>query len=99
VEGHELDVLRGFDFAYWRPRLILLEDHVTSLDKHRFLNEAGYRLMRRTGLNGWYVPQDNAPALDWLGRWQIFRKYYLGLPFRILRDARRRLRDRLNAKR
>jgi FkbM family methyltransferase len=98
VEGHELEVLRGFDFAYWRPRLILLEDHVTSLDKHRFLNDAGYCLMRRTGLNGWYVPQDNAPALDWVGRWQIFRKYYLGLPFRILRDARRRLRDRMNAK-
>jgi hypothetical protein len=28
VEGHELDVLRGFDFARWQPRLILLEDHV-----------------------------------------------------------------------
>jgi FkbM family methyltransferase len=95
VEGHELDVLRGFDFARWQPRLILLEDHVTSLDKHRFLTRAGYRLMRRTGLNGWYVPQDVAPDMDWTGRWQIFRKYYLGLPFRILRDARRRLRDRL----
>lgn len=98
VEGHELDVLRGFDFARWHPRLILLEDHVTSLDKHRFLTDAGYRLMRRTGLNGWYVPQDVAPAIGWLGRWQIFRKYYLGLPFRIFRDARRRLRDRLKDK-
>jgi FkbM family methyltransferase len=98
VEGHELDVLRGFDFARWHPRLILLEDHVTSLDKHRFLTDAGYRLMRRTGLNGWYVPQDVAPSIDWLGRWQIFRKYYLGLPFRIFRDARRRLRDRLKDK-
>ena len=38
VEGHELDVLRGFDFARWRPRLILLEDHVGNLDKHRFLS-------------------------------------------------------------
>lgn len=98
VEGHELDVLRGFDFTRWRPKLILLEDHVTSLDKHRFLTRAGYRLMRRTGLNGWYVPGETAPAPDLLGRWQIVRKYYLGLPFRILRDARRRLRDRLKAK-
>lgn len=98
VEGHELEVLRGFDLDYWHPRLILLEDHVTSLDKHRFLTAAGYRLMRRTGLNGWYVPADMAPHIDLLGRWQIFRKYYLGLPFRILRDARRRLRDRLKAK-
>lgn len=91
VEGHELDVLSGFDFARWRPRLILLEDHVTSLDKHSFLERAGYRLIRRTGLNGWYVP----PMLDLSGHWQILRKYYLALPFRILRDAKRRLRDRV----
>lgn len=95
VEGHELDVLRGFDFARWQPRLILLEDHVTSLDKHRFLTRAGYCLIRRTGLNGWYVPRSAAPEQDLLGWWQIVRKYYLGLPFRILRDAKRRLRDRL----
>jgi FkbM family methyltransferase len=94
VEGHELDVLRGFDFARWQPKLILLEDHVTSLAKHRFLNQAGYRLMRRTGLNGWYVPRAGGPQLDLWGRWQILRKYYLALPFRALRDARRRLRDR-----
>src|SRR5262249_51916936 len=56
VEGHEIEVLRGFDFAQWRPRLILLEDHVTDLAKHRFMRRNGYRLMRRTGLNGWYVP-------------------------------------------
>ena len=31
VEGHELEVLGGFDLARWRPRLILLEDHVTDL--------------------------------------------------------------------
>ena len=30
-------MLRGFDFERWKPRLILLEDHVTSLDKHRFM--------------------------------------------------------------
>ena len=95
VEGHELDVLSGFDFARWKPRLILLEDHVSSLDKHRFMTHAGYRLMRRTGLNGWYVPQETAPSMDLLGRWQIFRKYYLALPFRMLRDARRRRRDRI----
>ena len=36
VEGHELEVLGGFDLARWRPRLVLLEDHVGNLDKHRF---------------------------------------------------------------
>ncbi len=95
VEGHEIEVLRGFDFAQWRPRLILLEDHVTDLAKHSFMRRSGYRLIRRTGLNGWYVPREQAPPLGALGRWQILRKYYLALPFRVLRDAKRRLRDRL----
>jgi FkbM family methyltransferase len=95
VEGHELEVLSGFDFVRWRPRLILLEDHVSSLDKHRFMRRAGYRLMRRTGLNGWYVPEGSAPKMDLVGRWQILRKYYLALPFRMLRDRRRRRRDRI----
>ena len=35
VEGHELEVLSGFDLARWRPRLILLEDHVGDLERHR----------------------------------------------------------------
>jgi FkbM family methyltransferase len=95
VEGHELDVLQGLDLAHWRPRLILLEDHVTSLAKHNFLRAAGYRLMRRTGLNGWYVPYETEFQLDIWGRWQIIRKYYLALPLRILRESKRRLRDRI----
>src|SRR5262249_33632785 len=45
VEGHELEVLSGFDFARWQPRLVLLEDHVGNLKKHRFLRAAGYRLI------------------------------------------------------
>ena len=28
VEGHETEVLRGFDFGRWQPLLILIEDHV-----------------------------------------------------------------------
>lgn len=95
VEGHEIDVLSGFDFARWRPRLILLEDHVVNLTKHHFMRRAGYKLVRRTGLNAWYVPPERAFALGWFGRWQMLRKYYLGLPFRILRDFLRRLRGRL----
>lgn len=95
VEGHELDVLKGFDFSRWRPRLILLEDHVTSIAKHHFLQGNGYALMRRTGLNGWYVPQESAPRLGLRGRYEILRKYYLALPFRKLRDLKRRVRDRV----
>lgn len=95
VEGHEIEVLTGFDFSRWRPQLILLEDHVTDLAKHRFIQRAGYRLVRRTGLNAWYVPPERAFPLGWLGGWQILRKYYLGLPFRNLREFTRRLRARV----
>jgi FkbM family methyltransferase len=95
VEGHELEVLSGFDFALWRPRLVLLEDHVGNLSKHRFLRAAGYRLVRRFDNNGWYVPADATIQLSSRERWPIVRKYYLALPFRIARNASRRLRRRL----
>lgn len=98
VEGHELEVLGGFDFARWRPRLILLEDHVGSLKKHRFLQAAGYRLVRRVENNGWYIPRAAPAAIDLRERWEIVRKYYLGLPFRIARNASRALRRRLRAR-
>jgi FkbM family methyltransferase len=97
VEGHEVEVLSGFDLVRWRPRLILVEDHVTNLATHRFLTRADYRLIRRTGLNGWYVPRSDAARVG-LGWWQIARKYYLALPIRMLRDRKRRLRDRLRAR-
>lgn len=94
VEGHELEVLSGFDLRRWRPSLILLEDHVGSLDKHRFLKRAGYRLIRRFENNGWYVPGDAQVGVGLRERWDIVRKYYLGLPFRIARNGSRALRRR-----
>jgi FkbM family methyltransferase len=98
VEGHELEVLSGFDLGRWRPRLILLEDHVGNLRKHRFLIRAGYRLIRRFENNGWYVPKDAPAAVGWRERWEIARKYYLALPFRIARNTSRNLRRRLRAR-
>jgi len=92
VEGHEVEVLRGFDIARWRPRLILLEDHVADLSKHRYLVDAGYRIIRRYDNNGWYVPRESAVISEWSDRWEILRKYYLALPFRVLRNLSRRLR-------
>jgi len=94
VEGHEVEVLRGFDFVRWRPRLILLEDPVGDLSRHRFLKQARYRLIRRANLNGWYVPADLPIRVGWVERWRIVRKYYLALPFRKLRNASRRWRGR-----
>ena len=93
VVGHELEVLRGLDFARWQPRLVLIEDHVADLDRHRFLTRRGYRLVRRYENNGWYVPQNAPVKVGLRERWEIVRKYYLALPFRIARNASRRLRQ------
>jgi len=92
VEGHEIAALEGFDFARWRPRLILIEDLAMDLRLHRFMRSRGYKWMRRTGLNSWYVPAATPVPVGLFGRWQFFRKHYLGVPFRRFREASRRIR-------
>jgi FkbM family methyltransferase len=90
VEFHELEVLDGFDIAHWRPRLILIEDVPADLRIHRYLRRRGYKWVRRTGLNSWYVPDQTPMPVSLFGRWQFIRKHILGVPFRRLRDAKRR---------
>jgi FkbM family methyltransferase len=92
VETHEVEVLQGFDLARWRPRLILIEDLAHDLRIHRSLTSRGYKWVRRTGVNGWYVPVGTPFDVDLVGRLQFVRKHYLGVPFRRLRDSGRRLR-------
>ena len=93
VEGHELEVLDGFDLARWRPRLLLIEDLLLHRRLHDYLTDHGYRWMRRTGINNWYVPADARPALGLQGQWQFLSKFYLGTALRRWRKARRRRRD------
>jgi Methyltransferase FkbM domain len=90
VEGHEIEVLRGFDIARWKPHLNVLEDHVGNLSKHRYLLGAGYRIIRRCATVGAYAGIRG--QCQWTDRWEILRKYYLALPFRVLRNLSRRLR-------
>jgi FkbM family methyltransferase len=94
VEGHELDLLRGFDFDRWRPRLVLIEDLVLDRKLHQALKARGYAWMRRTGINSWYVPARLAPRVGLYGRLQFVRKYYVGVPIRRLRETLRRRRSR-----
>jgi FkbM family methyltransferase len=92
VEGHEIEVLSGFNFQRWQPLLILIEDHVGTLQTHRFLRARGYRLIRRLGNNGWYVSSESNARAALGDRLEILRKYYLALPFRVLRNWWRRVR-------
>jgi FkbM family methyltransferase len=89
TEGTELDVLRGFDVPRHRPGLILIEDKGQSLCKHRHLRARGYKLVKRTELNNWYVPQDTGFTMTTPAeRLKLWRKVFLGLPFRKLRHWR-----------
>jgi len=96
AEGSDIDVLEGIDLETWKPQLILVEDLALNLSTHDYLTKRGYRWIRRTGLNGWYVRRENAAKVSCFGRWQFLRKYYLGRPFRVLREARRRGRAMSN---
>lgn len=94
AHGRELDALLGFDFDHWRPKLIVIADPVVDLDRHRFLGESGYRLIRRVGRCGWYVPMASTARAE---RLAILRDYYLALPFRKAWRALRRLGGRIAA--
>jgi len=93
VEGHEIEVMRGLDFAKYKPALILIEDGVRDLSKHRFLKARGYKLVKRTTLNNWYVPRDCDFQMTSLAeKIGLLRKMYLALPFRQFRLYLRRRR-------
>jgi FkbM family methyltransferase len=93
IEGHELAAFRGLDFDRWRPRLILVEDYMYNLKLHWFLKSKRYRLVYRTGSNNWYVPRGTPfPQLTLKVRLELFRKFYLSMPFRKLRLIGKKLR-------
>ena len=85
IEGYEVDALRGIDLAKYAPTLILIEDHLFDLKKHRFLKRAGYKWVRRTQNNNWYVPRNEPFQLTFLDRLLLLRKMYVGMPFRRLK--------------
>ena len=95
VETHEIDVLQGFDLGKWRPRLMLIEDLALDLRLHRYVTSRGYKWVRRTGLNGWYVPADCPMPVSLLGRLQFLRKHYVATPLRRLRERSRRWRKKI----
>lgn len=85
TEGTELDVLKGLDLARCRPALILLEDKVHGLEKHFYLKRMRYKLVKRTSVNNWYVPEEHPFTTSFSERLKLFRKMYLGTPWRILK--------------
>jgi FkbM family methyltransferase len=88
VEGTELDVLKGLDLKRYRPRLILVEDKLVYLNKHRWLKRNGYRLVKRTLFNNWYIPEQEPFALTSAKeRLVLFKKLYLALLPRKIKEC------------
>ena len=80
IEGHEMEMFKGFSLTRWQPQLVLLEDHVINHEKHNHMSSSGYKLILRTGINSWYVPLVNGKyKFSISARLEIFRKYWLGL--------------------
>jgi FkbM family methyltransferase len=71
VEGFEYEVLKGLNFDIYRPDLIFLEDHLHFKHSHLYLVKNGYKIVRRTGVNNWYIPSNFDYDLG------IFEKLYL----------------------
>jgi len=93
VEGHEIEVMRGLDFEKFKPSLILIEDGVRDLSKHNYLKSCGYKLVKRTSINNWYVPRETDFQMSSLSeKFGLLRKMYLALPFRKIRLYLRRRR-------
>lgn len=72
VEGSELDVLNGFNLAYWRPKFLLIENNQAwpQIQILRRLGAQGYRWCGATGVNDWFVLRDT----HWsgIGDWSSF---------------------------
>ena len=59
VEGHELEVLKSFDFETYHPQLIVTEDNFKDEDKsvRNFLASKGYAVIARDRINYWFAPK------------------------------------------
>jgi FkbM family methyltransferase len=88
IEGHEMEMFKGFSLKKWLPKLVLLEDHVTNHEKHNHMIQEGYQLVLRTGLNSWYVPASLNFKLSMSSKFEFYRKYWLALPLRKIRYGR-----------
>lgn len=86
VEGHELEVLKNFDFKKYKPRLIVTEDNLKDADKsvRHFLCSKGYVVIARDRINYWFTDKSeiNNFLYDYLHskmrfvRWDVKRFIY-----------------------
>jgi FkbM family methyltransferase len=61
VEGHELEVLKGFSLEKFKPRIVLIEDNSNQTDVtvQNYMKCKGYTIFKRTGVNDWYAMESD----------------------------------------
>lgn len=71
VEGHELEVFKGFSLDRWKPTVILVEDNSNfeNFDVSNYLKKFGYSRFMRTGVNDWYAHKTNTALVNLYSRW------------------------------
>lgn len=99
VEGTELQVLQGLDLKKYAPGLILIEEQRRDYTKHFYLRRHGYRLVKRTGRNNWYVPPHSPATVRSLNTraeaLRLWQKMWLNPPFD---NLKRKIRARFSEK-
>ncbi|MFS8038059.1 FkbM family methyltransferase [Xanthobacter sp. AM11] len=87
VEGAEPDVLRGLTLSRYKPRLVIVDDRDRFGETCGVMRRSGYRLVRRTGHNAWFVPQNESFRLTLRGRVQLAWTYGIGRALRRTRAS------------
>jgi FkbM family methyltransferase len=98
VEGYELEALRGWNLARWKPRVLVVEDNSrgTDLRVAAWLRQAGYVCFDHTVVNDWYARvEDRKLATPTARLRQSLRIAYRRVRPLLLRLAPARLKARL----
>ena len=90
VEGHEVEVLDTLDSEF-PINLILIEDWARDTAIDDALNSKGYKRIRRTGYNSWYVKKDYQFRVSLLGKLHLLAKLKWFNPIRKRRFERKKL--------
>lgn len=56
TEGHDLEVLKGFDILRWKPQFVGVENWDDDPAYVRWFAERGYERQRRVAVNDYYTP-------------------------------------------
>jgi FkbM family methyltransferase len=69
VEGWELEVLRGLDFARFRPKVVILENLFYTASYRQFMTKQGYTLWRLIAPNEVWVRRELTGSVERVASW------------------------------